>query len=168
MPRAARDLAELPLEQRERELLLTPCRPLLTPKVAIDFAIARFHETWTRYRSITPTVYAVGDRAPGVYVTLGRLRARYRLDGALVDAIAEVFEARYAARGFLVASEAVAADGARALFGLRGRVEDEVHEGALDLALLAPHEGAFLTELDMGSEAWRWRWWEARHESGLP
>lgn len=143
------------------------CRPLPTASVAISFALERFHESWTAYRSITPTYYAIVPEGYGAYVTLGRLRSRYALDWATVDAIHALFEGDAGATGFLVASVAVGGEPPRALFGLQGQEYGERHYGALDLRTLAPHEQAFWSELDLGDAAWRDAWQEAVTNSGI-
>lgn len=143
------------------------CRPLHTPKIAIGFAIERFHESWTAYRSITPTLYAIAPTRRGVYVTLGRLRNRYGMDWDVAHAVAELFEQQYAATGFLYAGASVGGDPVRALFGLRGHDAGEPHYGALDLRTLRPFEQPFETELDLPSGEWADRWQEAVTNTGI-
>lgn len=161
------DLGALPLDERAELIQITPCRALHTPKAAIDFALGRFHETWSLYRSVTPTLYALSDGARGHYVTLGRLRARYGVRWATVDAVVELLEARHAVTGYLLATLAVGGEPARPLFALQGHHQGERHYGALDLSALTPHEGGFDTELDLSPEAWQDRWLEAATNSGL-
>ena len=143
------------------------CRPLHTAQVAIGFALERFHESWTAYRSITPTLYAIAPTRRGAYVTLGRLRARFGVDWALVDAAVEALEAQHAATGFLVATAAVGGDPLRALFGVQGHELGERHYGALDLRTLQPFEASFATELDLPRHAWDERWQEAVTNTGI-
>lgn len=160
-------LSALPVSDRVAIIGPKSCRPLHTPQIAIQFAIERFHEAWTAYRSITPTMYAVAPTRRGSYVTLGRLRGKYELDWDTVHAIAEVFEQRYAATGFLVAGAAVGGDPARALFSLQGHDEGERHYGALDLRTLRPFEAAFASELDLPADQWADRWQEAVSNSAI-
>ena len=158
---------ELTLEQRAEALAPRACRPLHTAPTAISFALERFHETWTAYRSITPTLYAIAPTRRGSYVTLGRLRARYGSSWDLVHAAVEVLEARLAATGFLVAGAAVGGEPVRALFGLQGHEEGERHYGALDLRTLQPYEHAFEMEVDLPEDRWADRWQEAVSNSGI-
>lgn len=167
MTGALEDLGAVPLEERLARLDVRTCRPLYTPRAAIDLAIARFHESWSRYRTITPTVYAIGASVPGAYVTLGRLRGRYGVRPETLDAVAEALEHARQAEGFLLACEAVGGAPPRALFGLWGHQHGEPLRGALDLAFLAPFEGAFRTELEHPPGEWRYAWLEARTNSGL-
>ncbi len=161
------DLSALPVTARVSVIEPKSCPPLHTPQVAIQFAIERFHESWTAYRSITPTIYAIAPTRRGSYVTLGRLRAKYGMDWDNVHAIAEVFEQRYAATGFLVAGAAVGGDPVRALFSLQGHNEGERHYGALDLRTLRPFEDVFESELDLPADQWTDRWQEAVSNSAI-
>lgn len=163
----APSLQALPLEARAAAVEPKACRPLHTPKIAIGFAIERFHESWTAYRSITPTLYAIAPTRRGVYVTLGRLRNRYGMDWDVAHAVAELFEQQYAATGFLYAGASVGGDPVRALFGLRGHDAGEPHYGALDLRTLRPFEQPFETELDLPSGDWTDRWQEAVTNTGI-
>ena len=158
---------ELSLQERGDALAPRACRPLHTASATIAFALERFHETWTAYRSITPTLYAIAPTRRGVYVTLGRLRARYGLHWDLVHATVEVLEARFAATGFLLAGGAVGGDPVRALFGLQGHEEGERHYGALDLRTLQPYEHAFEMEVDLPENRWKDRWQEAVTNAGI-
>lgn len=160
-------LATLPIDARIEVLEPKSCRPLHTAQTAIGFALERFHESWTAYRSITPTLYVIAPTRRGVYVTLGRLRARFGMDWDLVDAAVEALEARYAATGFLVATAVVGGDPLRALFGVQGHEQGERHYGALDLRTLQPFEASFTTELDLAPQDWLDRWQEAVTNTGI-
>ena len=157
----------LPPAELRAALAPKRCRPLPTASEAMSFALERFHESWTAYRSITPTYYAVVPEGYGAYVTLGRLRRRFALDWAGIDAIHALFAADSGATGFLVASAAVGGEPPRALFGVQGQEHGERHYGALDLRTLQPHEHAFASELDLGDVAWRDAWQEAVTNSGI-
>lgn len=164
---ALEDLRAVPPEERWGAIAPRDCRPLYTPKAAIDLAIARFHESWSAYRSITPTVYAIGESVPGTYVTLGRLRKRYGMRTETLDAVVEALTLFRRADGFLLATEAVGDEPPKALFGLSGHQHGEVLRGALDLSVLSPFEDEFQTELDVPAGEWRFLWLEARTNSGL-
>lgn len=160
-------LQELDLDARAASFAPRACRPLHDAEHAIGLAIERFHESWTAYRTLTPTFYAIAPTRRGAYVTLGRLRARFRMDWQLIHAMFEVFERRSGATGFLVATAAVGGDPVRALFGLQGHDAGERHYGALDLRTLQPFEHAFESELDLAPDAWAERWQEAVTNSGI-
>jgi hypothetical protein len=160
-------LAPLSIDARIEALEPKACRPLHTAQIAIGFALERFHESWTAYRSITPTLYAIAPTRRGVYVTLGRLRSRFAMDWDLVDAAFEALASRHAATGYLVATAATGGDPLRALFGVQGHDLGERHYGALDLRTLQPFEASFGTELDMPPQDWRDRWQEAVTNTGI-
>ena len=147
-------LADLTIEERLETLSLKQCRPLPDAKTAISFALSRFHEAWSAYRSITPTLYGIGD-GRGVYVTLGTLRRSYGLSWQTVEGVVEVLEHHRPLTGYLLATEAVGGDPLNHLFGLQGHDYGEKQYGALDLATLTPFETTFTTELDVTKEAWR-------------
>ena len=147
-------LTDLTIEERLETLSLEGCRPLPDAKTAISFALSRFHEAWSAYRRITPTLYSIGD-GRGVYVTLGTLRRSYGLNWATVEGVVEALEHHRPLTGYLLATEAVGGDPLNHLFGLQGHNYGEKQYGALDLATLTPFEATFTTELDVTPEAWR-------------
>ena len=167
MPPEAEDLAALPLPERRAALAPKRCRPLPTASVAISFALERFHASWTADRTTTPTYYAIVPEGYGAYVTLGRLRRRFELDWAAIEAMHGLFATESGATGFLVASAAVGGEPPRALFGLQGQEVGERHYGALDLRTLRPHDHAFSSELDLSGDAWAAAWQEAVTNSGI-
>lgn len=150
--------------RRDHDLQLKPCAPVRSAKEAIDVALQRFHESWHRYRSITPTLYLIADVVPGRYVTLGRLRRGRPLDRGLVDRLAAAAATRLPqdrpVEGYLLALEGVGGDPLRPLFVLEGHHHGEPQHGAMDLGTYAPFEGRYLTELDLAD-----RWPERRMEA---
>lgn len=167
MPSEPPKLEDLPPHERLRDVTLSSAPPLHTARTTIGYAIERFHASWSQYRTLTPTLYAIAPTRRGVYVTLGRLRARHGMSWEIVEALFEAFVAEYEATGYLVATAAVGGDPPRALFGLQGHDDGERHYGALDLRTLAPWERAFQTELDLPPEAWDDLWQQAVTESGI-
>lgn len=153
-----------PLER----LTVNSCRPLRDAKETVGFAIARFHESWSRYRTVTPTLYLIGDDAPGAFVTLGRLRRAQGLSWATVEAVVEALEGEREVRGFIVAASGVGGDPLTPLFTLQGHELGERHYGALHLTLLTPFEQGFVTELDLEAGIWQERWAEAASNANLP
>jgi hypothetical protein len=161
-------LSAVPAADRLELFTVTPCRPLRDAREAVGYAIARFHESWSRYRTVTPTLYLVGDDAPGLFVTLGRLRKRYGLSWDTTQAVVEAFEGQREVRGFIVAASGVGGDPLTPLFTLQGHDLGERHHGALDLTLLTPFEQGFATELELEAGVWQERWAEAAATAKLP
>ena len=151
-------LADLSHEERLEQLDLKTCQPLVDAKTTIGVAIRRFHESWTSYKTITPTLYCVRAEGRGLYLTLGSLRKNYGLSWDTVEAIVETLETTKYAEGYLLAAEAVSKtpdDLPRLLFGLQGHYQGERQYGALDLANLTPYESSFSMEPDLAKEDWQ-------------
>ncbi len=147
--------ADLTLEERLKVLEPKSCRPLPDAKVAIAFAVTRFHESWHPYRTVTPTLYLLREEGQGVYVTLGKMRRGYGLSRETLDAALEALTPAYGLHGFLLASEAVGGEPPRLLFGLQGHEHGEKHYGGLELSTLTPFEAGFSTEFDLSADAWQ-------------
>jgi len=161
-------LRDVPIKDRLGDLSVSSCRPLRDAKEAVQYALARFHESWSAYRTVTPTLYLIHDEAPGAFVTLGRLRKRYGLSWETLGAVLEALSEGREVHGFILAAPGVGGDPLRPLFTLQGHERGERQYGALDLALLVPFEHPFVTEFDLGADAWGARWAEAASNVNLP
>ncbi len=147
--------ADLAIAKRLELLELKSCRPLPDAKAAIKFALTRFHESWTEYRTITPTLYAIKDGSMGIYLTLGKLRRNYTMSWETLEAITEALEESYQIEGYLLASEGITEDDPQLVFALQGHHEGERHYGALELITLNTYPYRFITEFDVSGESWK-------------
>lgn len=149
---------DMSVEERLELLDLKTCQPLVDAKTTIAVAIRRFHESWTSYKTITPTLYCIRAEGRGLYLTLGGLRKSYGLSWDTLEAIVATLEVTKNAEGYLLAAEAINA-GSEAvphvLFGLQGHYQGERQYGALDLSSLLPYEDRFVMEVDLSPEAWQ-------------
>ena len=148
-------LADIAIAERLELLGLKSCRPLPDAKTTIKFALGRFHESWSEYRTISPTLYAIKNESMGIYMTLGRLRRTYAMTWDTLDAILEALEETYKIEGYILATEAINEAQAQYLFALQGHHEGEKQYGALDLVTLSTFADSFVTEFDVSAETWQ-------------
>lgn len=147
--------SQLTLAERLARLELKSCRPLPDAKTAISVAIGRFHESWTAYKTITPTLYFIKEGSMGMYVTLGKLRREFELNWEMLEAMIEAVELSYGLEGYLLASEGITQEDPQYLFALEGHYRGEKQYGALELATLSPYTARFVTEFDVSGEVWQ-------------